>query len=528
MKPPYSNLPLLLLAVAVQNANASLTAVNDSATTTSGSSITVDVLTNDINTNGGSVFIIENTTTSAYGSVVLNQDNTLTYTPNEGFVGTDSFSYEAQNTAGYGGTATVVVTVSAEQPITETDEELAIYVSGPRNKAVAGMLDQVCERDNNALTYSKSSNIRYRKTAALDYGCALTYDKIDGDAADLDAIIAEIAPDEALIQRRLLADNARNNTSLLYRSMTQLRSGSGGANISINNIALPSGGAAGDEFGSPWTFLSALQLENLERKSTLNEAGYDSKALSLMLGLGYRLGSDINVGAAVNWTNYDLDYVKNSGALDSDNYNLTGFVSWYDGPLSLDIQAGYTAAQTDAQRSFTFPDTATANSAYDSTQLNLSTRLEWAWQKGALSLRPFLRADYLDSDIDGFSETGSSLWLVKANQQSQQQTNVSLGLNTSYTLNHTWGVMTPSLKMSLVSQDNIGNDPVAFQLLSAESADGQFLLKADAADSQFYEWEVSAVTILKNGLSSFISLQTLSDYKNVSSVQISGGINKEF
>lgn len=531
MKQAYRTLPLLVLAAAVQDANAYFTAFDDATTMVKDSgSITINVLANDVTTNNDTVFITSSASVSeAYGSVVVSQDNkTLTYTPAAGFVGRDTFTYGAQNFTGYGGSASVVVIVTETEVVVQppANDDLVGYVTGARNKAVAGMLDEACP-DNN-LSSNKLSKLNANPSEVYD-GCYALKEKIRGEGENPDQIVAEIAPDEALTQRQLLAQNARNNTSNIYRSMALLRSENpGAASVSINQVTLPSGGGAGDGLGSPWTLLSSIQVEDIERDLTANEAGYDGKGRSLMLGLGYRLNNNLNLGAALDWTNYDVDYLSKGGSLDSDIYNLTSFLSWYQGPLSVDIQAGYASGQSDAQRRFTFPSVTTANSSYDSSQLNLSSRVEWAWQSGALALRPFVRVDYVDSDIDGYAETGNGVWLMQAGKQKQEQTNASVGLDTSYTLSFSWGVMTPNLKMSLVSQDNISSDPVAFQLINAGSDAGQFQLETDELDSRFYQWELNSVMVLKNGLSSFIALQTISDYDNVSSYRISAGLNKEF
>jgi hypothetical protein len=53
------------------------------------------------------------------GSVTLNADGSFTYTPDSGFFGTDTFSYEIDD--GQGGTDTAVVTITVnETPPNET------------------------------------------------------------------------------------------------------------------------------------------------------------------------------------------------------------------------------------------------------------------------------------------------------------------------------------------------------------------------------------------------------------------------
>jgi len=86
-------------------------AVNDSASTVSERPVVISVLNNDQGLeNGGLVVtVISN---PANGTVVVNADNTLTYTPNHGFTGVDTFSYEVCDVNSECASATVTVTVN--------------------------------------------------------------------------------------------------------------------------------------------------------------------------------------------------------------------------------------------------------------------------------------------------------------------------------------------------------------------------------------------------------------------------------
>lgn len=93
--------------------------INDIAKTPSGS-INVNVLGNDSDPDGDSLSV-SNVTNGQNGRVSI-VGNTVTYTPNRGFSGTDNFTYTASDGRGGTGTATVTVTIGAEPPMpTETD-----------------------------------------------------------------------------------------------------------------------------------------------------------------------------------------------------------------------------------------------------------------------------------------------------------------------------------------------------------------------------------------------------------------------
>lgn len=66
-----------------------LIALNDDAETEEGQALTLDTMLNDFIFDPGSVFI-SGITQGANGTVVLNPDHTITYTPAAGYVGADS------------------------------------------------------------------------------------------------------------------------------------------------------------------------------------------------------------------------------------------------------------------------------------------------------------------------------------------------------------------------------------------------------------------------------------------------------
>jgi uncharacterized protein YhjY with autotransporter beta-barrel domain len=507
MKPLHA-LPLLLLA-AIQDANAIATGNPDSRTMLQGTgSITVDVLANDTTTiANGDLFIQTFDSVSAgYGSVILNQDNTLTYTPpSENFTGTDTFTYFVRDDSGYGNQTLVTIEVIAG--IGSIDG----FVTGARNRSVATMLDAACNAEG-------VSN-------ALRSSCSQFSSQL-GEDNNLDSLVSNIAPDEALIQRSLMSENNRNKTSRLYQGIAQLHAGSS-ASLTVNDQVVSSGGGAGDGFSSPWTLLTSIQTEHFEHNQTSNEAGYESKSVGALIGVGYRVDRKLSLGLAFDWSSYDVDFATKGGNMDSDIYSLTGFLSYYDGPLHWDLQAGYTAGDTQASRVITFPETAIAKSDYGSDQLSLSTQLEWAWQPGAWALKPFVRMDYLQTNVDAFSETGDSVWNMSAAEQNYTLLNSSLGLDTSYTATTSWGVVIPGIRFSAINQTDLDSDAVNFQLIDAGSM-GNFTLDTDSPDSMFYEWNVNTAFVLKNGVSTFISGRVVSDYKDSKAYQITGGINWEF
>jgi hypothetical protein len=113
-------------------------ALNDIATTTSNTAVSINVLANDSDPYANSVQIASFNATSTFGgSITLNDNGTpadftddqLVYNPIAGFSGLDSFSYTINN--GNGGTDTTTVNVAVFTQIGTPDDDTLVGASTP-------------------------------------------------------------------------------------------------------------------------------------------------------------------------------------------------------------------------------------------------------------------------------------------------------------------------------------------------------------------------------------------------------------
>ena len=94
--------------------NTAPTAVDDATTTAEGTAVDIDVVANDTDLEGDTLQVTS-VTMPSNGTAVIKSDSatTITYTPNAGFHGSDSFTYVASDGNGGTDTGTVTVTVTA-------------------------------------------------------------------------------------------------------------------------------------------------------------------------------------------------------------------------------------------------------------------------------------------------------------------------------------------------------------------------------------------------------------------------------
>ncbi|WP_375345141.1 tandem-95 repeat protein (plasmid) [Priestia megaterium] len=133
--------------------------------------------------------------TTSNGIVVLNSDGTFTYTPNSGFVGTESFTVAVQNQAGLNATTTIQVTV------TPLVNQIIVTNTTVRTEENQSVNDQVVARDqlNRPLIYTLNTPPLYG-TAIVNQDGTFIYTPTPGVSGidQFDVLIQNDQGDQAI------------------------------------------------------------------------------------------------------------------------------------------------------------------------------------------------------------------------------------------------------------------------------------------------------------------------------------------
>ena len=118
-------------AVYAGGADAAPTATDDTYSTVAGKALTVaapGVLGNDGDPDAGTTLTAVKASDPQHGTLSLKADGSFTYTPAAGYVGSDSFTYEASDGTAQSAAATATITVAA--PVDLTDTTAADFQAG--------------------------------------------------------------------------------------------------------------------------------------------------------------------------------------------------------------------------------------------------------------------------------------------------------------------------------------------------------------------------------------------------------------
>jgi Cys-rich repeat protein len=141
---------IAVVTIAVTPINDAPVGADDGATTPLDTAVTVDVLANDADPDDDAI-AVTGVNVPGHGTVTINDDGTVTYTPNAGYVGEDSFSYSVCDELGACDTAMVSVDVGVDNapPIAVDDVITLGEDSGP---VAVDVLDNDSDPDGNPLS----------------------------------------------------------------------------------------------------------------------------------------------------------------------------------------------------------------------------------------------------------------------------------------------------------------------------------------------------------------------------------------
>jgi VCBS repeat-containing protein len=170
-------------------------AQNDSITTDEDSEVTVDVLANDSDPEGNGLTVTG--ASAKHGSVVINEDGTLTYTPDSNYNGSDTISYSISDGEGGTASATVAVTVNPlnDGPVAADDSAS----TAEDNSVTVNVLQNDSDADKDSLSVTAASalhgtvvinadgTLTYTPNANYHGGDTISYTVTDGHEATSDA-----------------------------------------------------------------------------------------------------------------------------------------------------------------------------------------------------------------------------------------------------------------------------------------------------------------------------------------------------
>ncbi|MGZ4958738.1 MAG: autotransporter domain-containing protein [Methylomonas sp.] len=354
--------------------------------------------------------------------------------------------------------------------------------------------------------------------------------------------IASLTPDQVPGQMAQPVKFSATRMEAPMLRLASLRTGAGTAPLSVNfnGIQLASGsgqtrlgGSAGDDefFGdNPLGFFVQARFAFGTQQTTAWDRGFDSQTRTVTLGSDYRISENLVTGVAFNYTNQSLGYVQSSGFTDIDTYMGAIYGSYYlPNDFYLDWVANYGANAYQLQRRYGyqgFSGNSQAKPNGDQYSFALSSGTNFHYQEW--SANPYIRAEYLNLQIEGYREQASDGFDVITNTQNNQSFVTDLGLQVSYAASLSWGVLSPSIRAEWEHQYLNDNRLIHMKLAQAAPGLGNFTIQTGNPDRDYVNLGTSLSAALPNGDSGFVRYETRLGQSYISDHIVEAGLRFTF
>ena len=178
---------------------------DDTGSTLENNAVTIDVLANDTDADSD-VLSVSAVGEAANGTVAINDDGTVTYTPNADFFGDDSFTYTVSDDTGLTDTATVTVTVDEDMVVlppveagddtgsTLVNEAVTIDVLANDTDADGVSVAAVGEAANGTVVINDDGTVTYTPAADFVGVDSFTYTATFGGLTDTATVTVTVNP----------------------------------------------------------------------------------------------------------------------------------------------------------------------------------------------------------------------------------------------------------------------------------------------------------------------------------------------
>ena len=318
--------------------------------------------------------------------------------------------------------------------------------------------------------------------------------------------------------------------------------GPGGGFLPANGSVLY---AASEDFDR-WSAQVVLEAQNRSRDRSLNEDGFDSDNVGLLVGLDRRFSANFGAGIAFGFGNTEIDFTGGSGDQDIDQRKLLLYANWSgDSGLYLDLLASWQRRDVDQSRRIAYTlanGTSVAQrftSSFDADAQSLASTLGYQWQATRTTLDGFLTLESSSLEVDGYRETASAPtangagWALAVPDSDSDLTTADLGLRASWAISGKRSVWLPQLEVAYVKVLSQDESATGVQFLGDRSSNVGlstliFALANDREDDDYFRLSAGLVAQWTEGRSAFINLSTHAGESRYDSTNLTLGARFEF
>ncbi len=407
----------------------------------------------------------------------------------------------------------------------------------PSEKSLANVLDTACASLN---TMNESTT---QQQAMLDACNSINAGTSSEQASD----IRELLPKQAPAQGTSSIEASTKQFNNVSSRMTALRSGVQGVStlgltLHYQGLVLPgtlfaplvvnttetthdSGNALFSRLG----FFINGNISLGEKDASSSELAFDFTTKGLTVGVDYRFSDQFILGGALGYVRNDTDFQDSRGSMSVNGHTLSLYSTYYHSEaIYLDAIASIGLNSFDNNRKMSFSSfSGEASGDTTGTEYSLSIGGGYDYYKDAFSFGPYGRINYIQADIDSYTEESAIGLALNFDGQSVTSLNSQIGGKASYAISTARGVFMPHVSLEWAHEFN--NDSRHINASFVNDPTGTtFKLSTDDPDRDYFKLGAGLSATLGNGKSAFIYYETLLDQEDVTQHAISAGGRFEF
>lgn len=374
-------------------------------------------------------------------------------------------------------------------------------------------------------------------------------------ATILPTILGQVTSEQTAAQNTQSLEMNNNHMSTLSNRISAIRNGRLSGGLQLSGLMLDPNGnatsvtqlaklnrtankaAAGD---SGFDRLGIFVNGNIgfgDRRTTLNEAGYNQDTHGMTTGVDYRFTEHFLLGTAFSYNNARTGYTGNLGNMETDSFSGALYGSFFtdngffvDGIFS-GSHADY-ASNRNIQYSIptdpTFSGNTVATGKNQGDEFNFAMTSGFNFNKGGLTITPQVRVDYTSSSVDALNEQGGEGWALHIDQQAFESLQTAAGLQLAYAISLPWAVIIPTARAEYIHEfQNDSRNIRAFYLGDGNVNKAFFNIATDNPDRDFIVAGAGLSAQFAHGISAFVNYDTVQAHSYVNNHNFSGGIRLE-
>jgi len=276
-----------------------------------------------------------------------------------------------------------------------------------------------------------------------------------------------------------------------------------------------------------------------DRDGNSEELGFDFYDVGVTAGVDYRFLEQLVGGIAVGYTRGERDFDRSGGDLENDMVSGWLYGGFQQGGFYLDATYGYSRHWLDSQRRIFIPIGApppgsgaqgVSVSADGDTYVDehlVSGSAGYDFEFGAFGIGPVTRLEYVNLEVDGFSESNASGLNLAYEDDRVESLIYNLGAEASYDISTGFGVLTPQVRAEWAHQFDDDPRELTARYVFDPSAT-EFFVKTRNPDRDYVDLGASLAAQFSGGFSAFLSYETILGHDDLSAHSFTLGGRIEF